>query len=235
VVKARDIILKVDNFEIDIQGDYQDPDYGHLSLENLATRRKWAGEEVRLQVWREGKAVDVTYRLPKADYSSKLVPDAVFDQDPEYLIVGGLVFQPLTETFLQSWGSDWKRRSPFRLFYYTTDHPSQERPSLVLLSQVLPDVYNLGYQDLRLLVLDNVNGKKIKRLADVPEALKSPVDGFHTLQFVQSDSTRRMVLGAQDLEPATRRVLKRYGITKAQSFASAHTESKDVPSTGVNP
>ncbi len=61
VLKARDIILKVDGFEVDIQGDYQDPDYGPLILENLATRRKWAGDEVKLEIVREGKVQEVSY------------------------------------------------------------------------------------------------------------------------------------------------------------------------------
>jgi len=219
LLKARDIILKVDGFDVDVQGDYQDPDYGPLLLENLATRKKWAGDEVKLQIVRDGTVRDLSYRLPKADYKSELVPDEVFDQDPEYLIVGGLVFQPLTGAFLHSWGADWKRRSPFRLYYYNSEHPTPERPALVLLSQVLPDIYNLGYQDLKYLVVDEVNGKKISYLPELREALKHPVNGFHTIQFVESDGLRRLVLAADDQEPATKRVLARYGITKEYFFA----------------
>jgi PDZ domain len=219
LMKPRDVILKVDGFDVDIQGDYQDPDYGPLLIENLATRRKWAGDEVKLQVLRDGVVRDLTYHLPKADYKSQLVPDEVFDQDPEYLIVGGLVFQPLTGAFLHSWGSDWKRRSPFRLFYYTDQHPTPDRRALVVLSQVLPDIYNLGYQDLKYLVVDEVNGRKISTLPELREALQHPVNGFHTIDFVQSDSLRRLVLAADDQEPATKRVLARYGITKEYFFA----------------
>jgi hypothetical protein len=220
VMKARDVILKVGGFDIDIQGDYQDPDYGHLTLENLATRQTWAGDEVKIQILRDGKVQDISYQIPKADYKSKLVPDEVFDQDPEYLIVGGLVFQPLNDAFLHSWGPDWKRRSPFRLFYYNNENPTPERTALVVLSQVLPDVYNLGYQDVKFLVVDEVNGQRINHLPDLLEALKKPVNGFHIIQFMQSDSLRRMVLAADDQQPATKRVLARYGITKEYYFAT---------------
>ena len=41
------------------------------------------------------------------------------------------------------------------------------RPALVLLSQVLPDAYNIGYQELRSLAVDSVNGQRISRLSDV--------------------------------------------------------------------
>src|SRR5439155_8802121 len=146
VVRPRDILLQADGFDIDIQGDYVDPDYGHLMLENLSTRNKWAGDRVRLKIWRDGRAQDTVYWLPKAEDAARLVPEAPFDQEPEYLIVGGLVFQPLTKNYLRGWGQDWERRAPFRLAYFRNQDPAPDRPAIGILSQVLPDLYNLGYQ-----------------------------------------------------------------------------------------
>ncbi len=215
VLKPQDIILNIDGFDIDIQGDYVDPDYGHLMLENLATRGKWAGDEVKMKIWREGKPMELSYRIPKYDYSTTLVPFATYDREPEYVVVGGLVFQPLTDSYLQSWGADWKRRAPFRLAYYRNDPPTKDRPSLVLLSQVLPDTYNIGYQDQKGLVVDKVNGQRISKLADLRLALEKPQNGFHVIEFVQSDSLRKIILAAGDPEQeATARVLKRYGISE---------------------
>ena len=222
-LKPRDLILNADGFDIDIQGDYEDPDFGHLNMENLATRKKWAGDSVKFKIWRDGKQMDVTYTLPKAEYTESLVPDAVYDQAPEYLIAGGLVFQPLTDEYLKGWGADWRQRAPFRLNFYNSEEATPERPALVLLSQVLPDVYNIGYQELRNLVLDAVNGVKISHLADLQEALKKPKDGFHHIQFMQSDSLRTMILSAPDLEQATRRVLQRYGIQEPAVIADSET------------
>ena len=212
VIKPHDLILEIDGFEVDSQGNYHDPMYGHLILENLATRNRWAGDEVKIKVWREGKLLEVNYRLPKADFQNHLLPDSLFDQEPEYLITGGLVFQPLTGQYLRSWGEDWKRRAPFRLSYYSNEPATKQRPALVVLSNVLPDSFNLGYQDVRLLVLDTVNGRKISHLADLEAALESPVDGFHVIEYMRGDSTRKMVLDASTAAAATRRVLERYGI-----------------------
>jgi hypothetical protein len=221
VLKPQDVILQIDGFDIDIQGDYQDPEYGHLMLENLSTRARWAGDEVKMKIWRDGKPLDITYRLPKYDYSTSLVPMATYDREPEYLMIGGLVFQPLSDSYLQSWGSDWKRRAPFRLTYYRNESPDKNRPSLVLLSQVLPDPYNIGYQDQRCLVVDKVNGQRVNRLPELRAALDKPVNGFQVIEFVRSDSLRKMVLSAGDPErEATTRVLKRYGINEPLHFAS---------------
>jgi hypothetical protein len=222
VLKVQDVILKIDGFELDVQGDYDDPEYGHLNLESLATLRKWAGDDVKMQIWRDGRQMDVTYRLPKFEYTNSLVPYAIHDQEPEYMIVGGLVFQPLSVPYLQSWGTEWRQRGPFRLNYYNNEEPTKERASLVLLSQVLPDPYNIGYQELNYLAVDKVNGRRISRLADIQEALQKPVNGFHIIDFMPGDSLQRLVLAAGDSEQeATGRVLKRYGITDSARFAGA--------------
>lgn len=216
VLKRQDILTRIDGFDLDIQGDYEDPEFGHVLLENLAVRRKWAGDDVKMQIWRDGRSMDVTYRLPKFQYTNSLVPYANYDREPQYLIVGGLVFQPLTDSYLQSWGADWKRRAPFRLNYYNFAPPTKERPALVLLSQVLADPYNIGYQEQNYLVVDKVNGQRVSHLSELREALQKPVNGFHILEFMAGDSVHKMVLAAGEAEQAaTGRVLKRYGITES--------------------
>jgi len=219
VLKPRDLILEVDGFPVDVEGDYDDPDYGHLMLENLATRSKFAGDKVPMKIWRDGAEQTVEYVLPVATYSDELLPQQSFGHDPEYLIAGGLVFQPLDQSYLRAWGDEWQRRAPFRLRHYQNEHPTPERPSLVMLSVVLPDPVNVGYQDVRFLVVDQVNGRKIATLQDVEAALKEPRDGVHRFEFMPGDSLQRILLDASATDTATRRVLQRYGIPAAQFLA----------------
>ncbi len=220
VFRLYDLILEIDGFQIDIQGNYLDPKYGYLNLENLATRNQWAGNQIRFKVWRNEKIQEIHYTLPRADGIGLLVPPSLKDQEPEYLVSGGLVFQPLTESYLKSWGNGWRQNSPFRLFYYGYEESTQEQPSLVILSQVLPDVYNLGYQDYRFLIVDKINGKKIHRIEDIQKAFGSSKNGFHTVEFAPGRNIQRLVLNAIDLEAATQRILKNFGIQKDHVFQS---------------
>ncbi len=220
-LKPRDLILQVDGFDVDNQGYYKDPDYGQLIVENLGSRRKFAGDVVKMKIWRDGAQMNLDYRLPKLDYSVKLLAEQTFDQAPEYLIAGGLVFQPLNIPLLRGFGEDWKRRAPFRLVHYAGEAPSAERSGLVALTSVLPDPYVLGYQDARLLVVDAINGQKISRLADVQAALQKPQDGFHTVEFQRGDNLRRIVVDAGLMDAATKRILERYRIP-----AASHLETK---------
>lgn len=232
VLKPRDVILQIDGFDIDIQGDYSDPEFGYLMLENLATRRKWAGDEVRLKILRDGDEMSVTYRLPKYEYTHWLVPFQSFDQEPDYFIMGGLVFQPLTCAYLRSWGNDWKRRAPFRLNYLTSAEASMERSSVLMLSQVLPDEYNIGYQEQKYLIVEKVNGRRVTKLTDLPDAFKNPVGDYHVIEFKQGNELRKIVVAAGEMErDATRRVLERYGIDKEFRFIPA----TPVVSTPLSP
>lgn len=216
VLQPRDIILQIDGFDVDMQGDYVDPEFGLLMLENLATRNRWAGDKVTLKLWRDGKPLEVTYQLPKYEFSRSLVPPGVYDQPPDYLIAGGLVFQPLTTPYLQRWGPEWERNAPFRLNHYRSDEATKANPSLVILSQVLPDKFTIGYQEYRGLVVNQVNGKRVTSLTELKDALRQPQDGFHVIDFVSNETVQRIVLAAGDAErEATSRILQRFGISEA--------------------
>src|SRR5262249_55550267 len=126
------------------------------------------------------------------------------------------VFQPLTDSYLQAWGQDWKRRSPFRLYYYNNQSATPKQPALVILSQILPDPYNIGYQDQRGLVVEKVNGQPVHRLSELQQALKKADGDFNTFEFAKGESLQHIVLSAGATESdATSRVLKRYGISEA--------------------
>jgi hypothetical protein len=219
-IQRKDIILEVDGFAIDVQGDYNDPDYGNLLLEYLATRTKRAGDTVRIKIVRDHKEMVVDYVLPKVDYAIELVPKAVPDQEPEYVLMGGLLFQPLTVTYMLSWGADWNRKAPFRLAYATREQASPDNPSYIVLSLVLPDPSNIGHQDTRYLIVDKLNGKEVRTLQDLLVARTTPVNGFHRFEFREGDSLRTMVLDAAETEAATDRVLERYGIQNDRVLSS---------------
>ena len=214
--RVGDILLGIDGFAIDSEGDYLDPDFGHLQLENLPNRAHFAGDTIRMKVHRDGKELTLDYTLPKADFADELVPREVFGAPPAYLVAGGLVFQPLAQPFLRGWGEDWRKYAPFRLQYYQYASAHDKRPSLVVLTGVLPDEANLGYQDAAMLVVDRVNGTPIATLAELAAALKTPAEGgVHRIEFMRGRNLQRILLDAATLDAATARVVEHYGIPAA--------------------
>jgi Trypsin-like serine proteases, typically periplasmic, contain C-terminal PDZ domain len=211
--RPRDILLEIDGFPIDSEGDYLDPDYGHLMLEYLANRGHFAGATVKLKVRRGARELTLDYVVPKADFTDETMPREVFDGPPKYLVAGGLVFQPLTQPFLRGWGDEWRKYAPYRLQYYQYGEPRDKRRSLVVLTGVLPDPINLGYQDAVMLVVDKVNGRVVATLADLAEALETPAEGgVHRVEFMPGRNLQRLVLDAATLDAATARVKEYYGL-----------------------
>jgi hypothetical protein len=212
VVHPRDVLLSIDGNAIDSEGNYIDPQYGKLLLENLSSRGKFAGQTCKFQIWRDGKQIDVTYTLPKAEFTDELVQQQSFDKEPEYVLTGGLVFVPLTEAYMRSWGAAWRQHAPFRLSYYENDKVKPDRTQRVVLSEILPNPANIGYESLRYLVLDEVNGVKIKEIGDVLTALKTPVNGFDVFKFDQGQSVQELVLDASNLDQINTEIMARYHI-----------------------
>ncbi len=206
-----DVILEIDGFPIDKEGKYIDPEYGRLSLEGLSTRKHAAGENIPMKIWRNQQVVQIDYPLPRADFNQGLIPNRQYDVEPHYLIAGGLLFQPLDGPLMRA----LSKSNSGAMEYYREMQPEIGRPSLVILSTVLPDDYNLGYENIGPLMLDRINGKTIHTLEDVARALANPPNGFHRIEFMHDDTLKHLVLDAGTLQSATERVLQKYRIPSA--------------------
>lgn len=207
-LQVGDIILEIDGFEIDSEGKYVDPDYGRLSFGSLATRVHAAGDKIVFKVWRDGHAHEVNYKLPGADFEKDLTPERRYDAPPQYLIAGGLIFQPLNGPLLDSFGQD----PPVLLEYYSQQERDDHREGLVVLSGVLPDDFNLGYEGMRYLLVDEINGRKINNLDDIVTAMDDPEGDFHRLRFMPDERVLHMVLDAKEMQAATNRIVQNYRI-----------------------
>ncbi len=216
LIHTRDIILQIDGFDIDADGNYQDPQYGKIMLENLSSRGKQAGQTCQIKVWRDGKEQTIAYKLPRAEYSDELVPEQSFDHPPDYVLAGGFVFVRLSDALLRSWGANWRQRAPFRLGYYEQDKVKPDRSERIVLSGVLPAKVNIGYEMLHDAVLDEVNGVKIGKIADLVEALKKPVNGFDIFKFAPGESMETVVLDATEIDDANQEIMARYHIPTDQ-------------------
>ena len=215
-LKVGDIILAIDDYYIDSEGKYLDPVYGRLSMSILATHMYNAGEVLPLLVWRDNEEIVINYTLPKANFRDSFIPEQRYDAAPEYLIAGGLVFQPVNGPLLDALGSNM----PMLLDYYRCQKSVQKRDGLVVLSKVLPDDYNLGYERLSLQIVDTVNGHTIENLYSLQSALKNPIDGFHRIQFLREENLRHIVLDAATIQAATERVLDHYQIPTAKVISN---------------
>ena len=213
-LQVGDIVTAVANNEIDQNGNYVDPLYGKIEFTNLLTAHAYAGDVVPFRVQRNGKPMQLNVTLEHRDTKDYVSPPYNLDQPPRYYVLGGLIFQELSRQYLKEWGPNWQREAPQRLVYL--DHfqselfPDKNR-RVVILSQVLPANSTVGYDELAYLTVTKVNGKEIKSLDDLAEAVKHPIEGF--IKVETEEDPKQIELDAAQVAAEAQDLQDNYGIS----------------------
>lgn len=195
-----DIVLSMNGFAIDSRGDYEDPDFGRLSMSHIVRGRSYVGDDMKVKVLRDGEEMMLTGKLKHKGPDEYLVRPYLFDRGPNYLVAGGLVFQELSRPYLNAFGD--RGGSALGRLQWVVNHPEEYEEAghrrLVFLSGALPTRSTQGYDRVSWQIVVKVNGKAINDLSDIVAALKEPKDGIHTVEL--EDSPKLLFLDAIQME-----------------------------------
>jgi len=216
-LKVGDVVTAVGNHDIDENGNYVDPLYGKIEFTNLLTAHAYAGDVIAFHIDRAGKPMQLNLTLEHRDAKHYVSPPYSLDQPPRYYVLGGMIFQELSRQYLKEWGPNWEREAPQRLVYM--DHFQSElfpdtNRRVVILSQVLPANSTIGYDDLAYLTVKKVNGKEIKSLDDLAEAVKQPVGDF--IKIETEEDPKQIELDASQVAAEAPALQENYGISSLQ-------------------
>jgi PDZ domain len=198
-IQSGDILVAIGDNSVDADGNYTDPLYGKVAISNLTTVGAYCGDRVPMTVIRHGerRRLEVPlFRVAPEDY---VVPPYIDGHAPHYFVLGGLVFQELSRSYLREWGANWAKEAPQRLVYFDrfqSDLFRQPR-KLVILSQVLPTQDTVGYEQLNYLVVTKLNGVGVQSLDDFARAAQKPANGFHRIEF--GEDPHEIYLDAQQV------------------------------------
>jgi len=216
-LQVGDIVTAVADREIDQNGNYVDPLHGKIEFTNLLTAHAYSGDVVPFRVERNGKPIQLNVTLEHRDAKDYVSPPYNLDQPPRYYVLGGLIFQELSRQYLKEWGPTWERSAPQRLVYFDRFQselfPEGNR-RVVILSQVLPADSTIGYDDLAYLTVTKVNGKEIKSLDDLAEAVKQPIAGF--IKIETEEDPKQIELDAAQVAAEAANLQENYGISSLQ-------------------
>ena len=213
-LKEGDVLLAVDGFRLDEDGNYRDSLYGPTSIGNLVRTRPYVGSTSKFRISRDGKEMELTGSYDRRARDEVSIPTLQFDVPPRYLILGGLVFQELTGTYLQEWGDKWSERASQRLvqlFSFQQEMKLDPHKKIVFLSQVLPSAMTAGYQHLSGMVLMKCNGNPVGSLEDLAVVADSTTTGDLVFEFM--DDPGKLVLDAGEVKLSGEKLAKAYGIT----------------------
>ncbi|ERN20200.1 protease Do-like 10, mitochondrial [Amborella trichopoda] len=211
VLKKDDIILAFDGVPIANDGTVPFRNRERITFDHLVSMKK-ANETANIRVLRDGQELELSVVVHPL---KALVPVHEYEKLPSYYIFAGLVFVPLTQPYLHEYGEDWYNTSPRRLCERALrELPEKVGEQLVILSQVLMDEINVGYERLAELQVKKVNGVEIDNLKHLCELVEDCKE--ESLRF-DLDDERVVVLNYNKAKLATSRILKRHRIPSAMS------------------
>ncbi|GAB0490783.1 hypothetical protein MMPV_002021 [Pyropia vietnamensis] len=171
---------------------------------------KQVGDQLSVEVVRDGMTRTLSYELVSSRMSAKMVPSCEFRRKPEYIIVGGLVFVALSRTYLNAqFGFNWLRSAPTSLVYqYNTARKEVVGDQVVILSHVLASTpLNQGYElhtNLQLLRLNGVQVRSVMQLAELIDGTGETKTGESATTKGQADqNTDKAVVKSADAESAS--------------------------------
>ena len=174
-ILKNDVITSVNGHTVDNQG----------LTKFLGTRihfaallhEKFPGDYVSLTVLRNKEEISVNACLVPSS-SIDLVPSLQYTNRPDYLVVGGLVFQPLSQDYLQGWN---ERDRPVHLQDLLNRGRIEEfgKSQAVVLTNVLAAKCNAGYSSgwVGGPILKAVNGQEIQNLAHLGQVIDHEMKG----------------------------------------------------------
>ncbi len=207
-LKAGDVILAVDGLPVASDGTLE-LEGERVQMAEVA-ERKFKGDSVRMSILRDQKKMDVTVPLPNA-WPFQMQANQ-FDVQPNYLLFGGLLFQPLSRNLL----STVQFQNPRLVYFFEAFVPKEiykEHPEIVVLTNFLADPINTYLGEFKEGIVEEINGSTIRTLQQASEALSKPSD-FYVIKFVGNG--RPLVLERTAVEAARERIRDRYGVQQEQ-------------------
>ncbi len=210
LLKENDVIMSIDGVPVsnDATVPFRKDEviyFGTLIWE------KYLGEICKFKILRKGKEIEVDYELGDPE---PLVPRRVFDKFPTYYIIGGLLFLPLSQNFLDSWGNWWSKAPRKLVNFAAYGEITEKRNQIVALSEILADNVNIGYQGIKYSAVKSVNGTEVKNLKHLIELIENTKDKFVEITLQKHI---KIIIEFKKLKEATPRILRRYRIPSDRS------------------
>ncbi|MCK5581823.1 MAG: trypsin-like peptidase domain-containing protein [Candidatus Omnitrophica bacterium] len=213
IIKEGDILLRVDDTPVGIDGTFEFQDDQRLSMSYLISRKQM-GDQIVFQLSREG---EVLTKEVKFKSFPGLVPVPRHFKKPSYYIYGGFVFTILSSDLLRSWGKNWWAKAPLDFLHYlagTGRLNLDAKKEIVVLLEVLPDDLNVGYHSYHNMVITKVNGQAVESFKDFIVGLESNKDPY---TIIQTDHQLKIILDNQKAQNTTQLILERNHIPQQSS------------------
>ena len=210
VLRRDDVLLRVGEYEVGSDGTILFG--GNRVFGSVAFHAAQHGEALSLGIWRQGEALEVS--LPMRVYEGDRLLGNQYDVLPRYYVHAGLVFTPLSQDFMKTFGRDWRDLANtelvYELYYRRAESPETARPEPVVLASTLAHPANANLRFAARALVDRINGVRIERLEDVVRAIETTTGSHHVIEFLPNQAIE--TLDRAKAAAAHAEILNTYGI-----------------------
>jgi S1-C subfamily serine protease len=211
VMQLDDVLLRVGSLPVASDGTilFQGNRLSSALIFQLAQN----GESVPVELWRDGKAVQLD--LPLQVYTADRSSGYQYDTLPRYYVYGGLVFTPLSLDYLKTFqrgqaGDQTNTELLYELYYRKYESPSTVRQEPIVLASILADAVNANVGTRGRALVDKINGLRIEKLEDVINAFEKNTNVFDRIEFLPNHAVE--CLERAEVVKAHPRILKTYAV-----------------------
>ncbi|XP_061968723.1 protease Do-like 2, chloroplastic isoform X2 [Populus nigra] len=208
VLKEGDVIVSFDDVNVGCEGTVPFRSNERIAFRYLISQ-KFTGDVAELGIIRAGSFMKVKVVLnPRVN----LVPYHVDGGQPSYLIIAGLVFTPLSEPLMEekcedSIGLKLLAKSRYSLARFKGEQ-------IVIVSQVLANEVNFGYEEMSNQQVLKFNGTRIKNIHHLAHLVDSCKNKYLVFEF---EDNYLVVLEREAASASSFYILKDYGIPSERS------------------
>jgi len=151
-----------------------------------------------------------------------------YDSFPEYVIVGGLVFVPLSQPWAELKNHNRNARSLVHQHFAQT--LPEEGRQIVILSNTLAHPCNFGYHGLSCLVLDRFNEVPVTNLGKLAAAVAACGEDTYSFEFLRlgGDGKELVVLDRSECKAAEPEILAQHLIAAPAMVRGQGTKGKEL-------
>ena len=106
------------------------------------------------------------------------------------------------------------------MWTYKNKEPPNKHERVIILSRILSDESNHGYQHLKAKIITHINNKEVKSLDDVKQSIKKPLirsGGKYFLAQLE-EGEGEIILSYNNIRKINQRIRRNYNITEKISF-----------------
>ena len=209
VIQAGDVLHSIAGHPIANNGTVQYLDAYRLAWYAILCHY-YVGDELDIVITRSGKTQ--TVRMPLRA-PANLVRSENYDRKPTYFVYGGIVFQPLTLDYLREWSRWWEKAPRVLVQAYYEGQRTESCQEVIVLSTVLVDRVNVGYEGIEEAIVARVDGQEPRDMRHFVEL----VEGGTGHVRIETHGGLAVVLDRAAVAEALPRVLQRYRIPQDRS------------------